>query len=425
MHTRQIDDAPADIAKLADVFVSAAESPAAGVQAVALWFPSSTDRIGLKQDLFGLAASATPISDTWPMTDPKRLQLLLRAPAHALALQHYDVGARLANWARNDPVDAAVAIIESDVAERPEADLNELVAGIATGFDTDWVGKLVGTLPSLAPTLLAGRPDVWCRPEVWTTDVDHELLIDLITQAEPEQRRATFLGLLSNGLASSAGELLQSDPALWWAIVEPDHAPQVANDQLALAGARRLAFAVANNRGPCPWPLTTLPQATVIASVSDPDEGLWRLVDADLWVDTYEARFEPTGEDTFGPVRRDVMALAAADATGDPATRRQLWSLAFPRLHQSLFGVGTPLGCERTLATLLPNGPSWDWCGRLRYGLARTAVADGWSDAELNKVAGGAGDFAHEVIAAAESFRHQDDRSFLGEVVDFFTGWMR
>jgi hypothetical protein len=424
-HTREPDDQPDVVAKITDVFSSATESPAGGVEAIARWFPHPSDRVELKRELFGRAPSATPISKTWPTADPERLQLLLSVPPTAVALADYQFGVRLADWAKTTPVDAAVAVVGSDVANRSEADVSELADGISSGFDTDWVGKLIGTLPGLAPTLLVGRPDVWSSPEVWTTEVDHHFLIDLITQAEPKLGRATYLGLLSNGLSGAAGELLQPHPALWWSIVEPDHADHVAHDQLTITGSRRLAMAVISNRGPCPWPLTTLSQTIVVASVTDPDEGLWRNIDAGLWVQTYEAELDLVGDDTYGPVRRDVMALGAALATDQPAQRRTLWSLVFPRLHEALWGTGTPIGCERTLTALLPYGPSWDWCGRLRHALARTAVGDGWSEAELREIAQGAGDFAPDVIAAADRLRRHENRSLIDEVVDHITSWWR
>jgi hypothetical protein len=163
----------------------------------------------------------------------------------------------------------------------------------------------------------------------------------------------------------------------------------------------------------------------VVASVTDPDEGLWREIDAALWIETYRTGFEPSSDDTYGPVRRDVMALAAGEASNDPTQRRILWSLVFGRLHEALFGAGTPLGCERTLAAVLPNGPSWDWCGRLRYGLARTAVNDNWSDTELHGIAIGAGDFASDVTAAADAFRSRSNRSLVDAAVDFFTSFWR
>jgi hypothetical protein len=422
-HTQESDDRPDVVAKITDVVSSATRSPSAAVEAIARWFPHPSDKLDLKRDLFGPARSATPISDTWPTADPEQLQLLLSAPSAAVALTDYQVGTRLADWARIEPVDAAVAIVGSDISNRSETDIDELVAGIAGGFDTMWVGKLIGTLPRIAPTLLARRPDVWSNPEVWTTEVDHDLIVDLITQAEPSLRRATYIELLSNGLAGAASELLQPDPSLWWSIVDPDHADHVAHDQLAMAGSRRLAMAVTSTRGPCPWQVATLSQAIVIASVTDPDEGIWRNVDADLWVETYTADLDFPSEDSFGPVRRDVMALGAALASDQPAQRRLLWSLVFRRLHTALLGTGTPLGCERTLATLLPHGPSWDWCGRLRHALARTAVTDGWSDVELRDIAQGAGEFAPDVLALADSLRHHQERSILDEVVDFLTWW--
>lgn len=425
VHTRGRDDEPIDIARITDVLVSAAVSPSAGVEAVAHWFPRPADRIALKQDLFGPRPSATTISDTWPTTDPGRLNLLLSVPASAVSLADYRVGARLADWARASPVDAAVALLNANVAARPEADINELVLGISTGFDAEWVGKVIVALPALAPTVLVDRPDLWSSPEVWTTEVDHQMLVDLIGQAEPDRRCATYLGLLANGLASSAGELLATNPSLWWAIVDPEQADRVAGDHPVLSGSRRLAPSVATTRGPSPWPLTTLAQATIIASVSDPDEGLWRSIDADLWVEAYKTGVQPVTDDANGSLRRDVMALAAGAASNDPDQRRLLWSIAFPRLHRALLGAGTPLGCERTLATLLPDGPSWDWCGRLRYGLARTAVTDRWSEAELHDISQGADDFAHDVIQAAEGFRHRQSRWPLGNMVDFFTWWMR
>lgn len=423
LYTDESDDQPDIVAKLTDVFTCAAQSPAAGVSAIARWFPHPTNRLSLKRALFGPTQPGTAISEIWPTTDPERLRLLLSVPASAVALADYQVGKRLADWAKTEPVESAVAILGSEVDKRSEADIDELSIGIASGFETNWVGKLIGTIPRLAPTLMIRRPDVWSNPELWTTGVDHEFLIDLILQARPELRRATYVRLLSNGLSGAAGELLDAEPRLWWSIVDPDHANRVANDPLAISASRRLAMVVTSTRGKCPWPLTTLGQTMVIASVSDPDEGLWRSIDAALWLRTYSAEFDPFGDDTSGPVRRDVMALGAALSTDQPTQRRRLWSLVFPRLHQALLGRGTPIGCERTLAALLPYGPSWDWCGRLRYALAQTAVTDGWSEGELREIAQGADEYAPDVVAAADAFRSHEERSLIDEVVKFITGW--
>lgn len=424
-HTREPDDKPDVVAKITDVFSSADESPEAAVEAIGRWFPYPSDRLELKRQLFGPTPPTCRISATWPTTDPEQLQLLLASPLTAVALADYQVGTRLADWAKTAPVDAAIAVVGSDILSRSEADVDELVAGIAAGFDTTWVSKLIGTVPILATTLLGRRPDVWSSPEVWTTEVDHDLLVDLITEAELPLSRATYVAVLSKGLAGAGGELLQRDATLWWSILDPEHADHVARDEVAIAGARRLAMAVTSTRGACPWPLTTLHQAMVVASVTDPDEGIWRNVDAELWVETYAAEVQSSGDDNFAPVRRDVMALGAALASDEPSQRRLLWSLVFPRLHAALLSSGTPIGCERTLAGLLPHGPSWDWCGRLRHALARTAVTDGWSDLDLHDIAQGAGDFAGDVIAIADSLRHRESRSRVDEVVDFFTGWWR
>lgn len=424
-HTQEPHDRADVVAKVADVFSAAGQSPSGAVEAIARWFPRPTDRVELKRDLFGPEPSSSPISKRWPTTDPERLQLLLAVPPSAVALADYGVATRLDQWAKTAPADAAIAIVGSNIPNRSDADLSELVAGIATGFDTTWVGKLVGTLPRLAPTLLAERPDVWSSPEVWTTQVDHDLLVELISDGDGALRRSTYIGLLANGLTGAAAELLQPDPGLWWSIVDPDHVDHVVHNELAIAGARRLTVAVASTRGPCPWPLTTLAQAMAIASVTDPDEGIWRDVAVDLWIKTYGTDLNLTGDDGFLPVRRDVMALGAGLESDQRDVRRRVWSLVFPRLHAGLLGTGTPIGCERTLAALLPHGPSWDWCGRLRHALARTAVADGWSDTELRDIARGAGDFASDVLGVADSLRRHENRSPLDEVVDFFTRWWR
>ena len=412
------------IAKITDVFSSATRSPAAGVNALRRWFPRPSDRIELKQDLFGITAFTMPISKTWPTADPERLQLLLSLPPGTVALGDYQVGERLATWAKRAPVDAAVAVAASDVATWSESDVNELAIGITTGFDIDWVAKLIGKLPLLAPTLLVERPDVLTNPNVWT-EVDHGVLISLVAHVEPDLQRATYIALISSGLSGVVDELLKLQPSLWWSIVAPDHAGHVSHDQLAIAEPRRLAVAVTSKRGPCPWPLTVVSQASVIALVTVPDEGIWRTISADLWVRTYNDELEPAAHDPYRTVSCDVMALGAAQATDQLAKRKRLWSLAFPRLHRSLLANGAQKGCERTLAALLPDGPSWDWCRRLRIALARTAVADGWSDDDLGRIALGAGDFAPEVIEAAQRLRHNKNRSVIDEVLDILTGWWR
>jgi hypothetical protein len=165
-----------------------------------------------------------------------------------------------------------------------------------------------------------------------------------------------------------------------------------------------------------------LGQMAVIAAVTDPDEGIWRGIDAALWLRSYDETSTSLDEEST-TVRRDVMALGSALSTPDPRLRKALWIQVFPRLHHALMGTGTPIGCERTLAAVLPDGPSWDWCGRLRFALARTAVVDDWSRTEVERVARGAGSFAPEVVAATEAFRRKESRSLVDGVVDFITRW--
>jgi hypothetical protein len=143
-----------------------------------------------------------------------------------------------------------------------------------------------------------------------------------------------------------------------------------------------------------------------------------------MWKDLLHDEAHLSARDHEAQVRIQVMALASARTAPSSDLRGWIWSLVFAPLHAGLAGTGTPFGCERTLTAALPHGPTWDWCGRLRRGLAEIAVADGWSDRDLAAVASGAGSFESEVWRVAEELRRGPHKSVLDRAIDLFTGWM-
>jgi hypothetical protein len=81
---------------------------------------------------------------------------------------------------------------------------------------------------------------------------------------------------------------------------------------------------------------------------------------------------------------------------------------------------GPPKGTERTLDRTLPGGPRWDWCGRLREGLARVAVDGRWDLGLIHTVASGAADFSDDVARRVEGRTRDKSGTFLEELWSLF-----
>jgi hypothetical protein len=78
-----------------------------------------------------------------------------------------------------------------------------------------------------------------------------------------------------------------------------------------------------------------------------------------------------------------------------------------------------PTGAVRTLDKALPPGPKWDWCGRLREGLARVAIDGDWDPERIQVVASGAGDFSYDVARRIKKLTDHSE-SFLQALKSLF-----
>ena len=413
-----------EVEALTEVFVAAARGSETTIKVLGRHYPTPSDMAGLKLAMFSPDGHPAGLGDMWESEDTARLQALLSFAPGMVGLNQIDARSTVSRWARTDPQAAAATVVNADVGRLGATDVEVLIEGLRDGAHSDWIGRAAAARPDFASALLSNRPDVWCAPDVWTSAIDHEVLLELITAADRPVRERTFRALLRGGLAGSAGELCQLEASLWWSILDVDRADTLAGDELALAGAKRVLIGInRHDMGRNPWPVGSIEQVGIVVAATDPDDGIWRDVAAPLWIDFLNGEVELTADDVNVGVRRDVMALATAAHANTANERGQLWGLVFGRLHESLSGSGTPIGCERTLAAVLPHGPSWDWCGRLRNGLAQVAARDDWTDADLRAVAAGAGQYADDVAATVEQLRKRANPSFIDGVIDAVTWW--
>lgn len=375
-------------------------------------YPTAGSMAALKHDLFGPAEQTVGRLGGWPHSEPARLRALFRVKPSTVAYRDLSVRRRLAALAGWSPeVVAEIAeLIDWTGLRGPARD--EVVGGLTSGGGASLLVSIVAGHPNLAAELLAGRPDTWATSEAWDL-LGPEVVAGLVLAAEPAVRGEVFRGLLIGGLIEPAQLLCERDPYLWWAALDPDHVAAIAANEQAIATARVVLHHVGVARvGRFEYPFTSSDQALVLSRTSDPDDRLWRAAPAGMWLDAVKAA-TIAGELTGDHLGLLVMALGAAEGTGSAEPRRRAWSTIFAPLHELLDGTGAPTGSERTLRDTLPSGPSWDWCGRLRHGLARAAVEDKWSDEDVAAVAAGADHFATDVLSRVTQMRDHHDGSIV------------
>lgn len=373
-------------------------------------FPKASSMRGLKRDLYG--PTGRERLGAWPSGESDRLTALLGLRPGTIDYKDLAVGHRLEQLLVTSPGVAHSIVAPIDWMVLQGEGRLAVVDALTTAADTNLLVSVVSEHPNLGVELLSNRPDTWVAPETWES-LGNDVVTDLVLASDPPIRGDVFRGLLIDGMAGPAAALQAKDPQLWWAILDPDHVSVIAHDKGALRLAGGLLRDSGSNRiGQYPPGITTADQALVLAATSAPDDRLWQQAPASLWIDVINDRLADTSLDD-PDAGLMIVALAAAERDRSADARRRAWSLVFGRLHALLEGAGPPENAVQTLRTVAPGRPSWDWCGRLREGLAREAVKDDWSASELAAVAAGAGGHAGDVLRRAASMEQPDGGSVV------------
>jgi hypothetical protein len=400
-----------DVPALVSVIIAAeAGKVPAAVELISKRFAARTAMNGLKDALFGPSDASYISIGQWPKDDGRRLRALLRVTPQALDYRELQVARRIATARDRGDVAAGVRWEELDTTTR-----RQLLGDLASLLPSRSVVEIALTSP-VTTELLALRPDTWAEPALWVSS-EVGIAQGLLTSADKETRSTTLRGLVERHDLSGATYVTGLDPTLWWRLVEADASATVVKDSAAADIARRLIEEFGAQQVGAPDPPPTADQELLALNAAAPaDAALWRFVASKQWVDLGDkmadalAGFDLDRDDLCQLL---IIVLAAGQRSGDSDLRGRAWNAVFGQLHHLLAGAEPPDGAVRTLDELLPIGPRWDWCGRLREGLATTAVEDSWKAEDLARIASRTPSFAPEVKARAAALRERKERSLL------------
>jgi hypothetical protein len=382
-------------------------------------YPQHDEMESLKVELFGPSSLARKFA-LWPTAEDERLVLALRA-AKVLDGDQLRMGERLTSLARSDAPRMVGLLREIDWNALDGDGRDTLVAALVDGLEPTALAEVATSRHELAPILLSRRPDAWQESEVWSDQFVAATARTLLEDATFEQRAATLLGLVATGQQGPAAELSGSDPSLWWTLLNVGNATELVRDKQALQAARVLLSRIGPKAiGSPPFGLSTPDQLEALARVTEPDNGLWKeAVSADWLVvlTRTRARWHDEPSEAFNI---QVIALAAAESSRDLSAREATWTIVFGEMHRKLADSEAPRDAQRTLDRVLPGGPKWDWCGRLREGLARLAVDAKWDPGRIRSVAIGAGEFANDVARRVNDRADSKNEGFLEGLKNLF-----
>jgi hypothetical protein len=407
----QADRGRGDMGPLVNIYeLSHASDPHPAVAAVCREYPTAAAMRTLKHALLGAASDSEGL---WALGERERLEEILVAPPAALDLDDLNVGRRLqALWQkrRRDAVQL-LRFIDDERSDPTPAET--LVAESAfVHVDAYDASALARQNVALATRILSTRRDLLSAPPVWNDPVVRALATSIAADAGPEVRAAVFEDLLGEPVADGLEALVTIDPPLWWSALEAVAGKADSSDRVALIA--RLIDAVGTAAVGSPPSGSISPEARILlASATDPADGLWRQIDAKSWVQA--------AKQTPPPFRVRVLSicLAAATGAGSPDVRRRLWTTAFGPLHAALAAQRVDDDSWRLLDRTLPHigGDDWDRCRRLRAGAIAVIKRDRWTAEAVANVVDTAGDSRAEMITALTP-KKKSKKGWLRDLVD-------
>lgn len=416
-------DGPADrqaVPPLASLFIAARTGDTTDViNRLLLAYPRREQMDSLKAALFGAPRVADRLA-LWPTAEESRLALTLRASA-ALDLDKLQLEDRLTILAHSDAPRMLELVRDIDWNALDEHGHDSLIAALTHGLEPRSLVEVAASRHNLTQSLLSGRPDTWQQSEVWADQFVADIVRSLLAETTDELRAATLTGLVTTGQKSPAVELCEHYPTLWWTLFKRDTAAALLTGRAAMKTAHAVGSRIdAKAVGSPSFELSTLEQLELLGRATDPDNGLWKAAGTSGWLDVAKrTRGDRWHGDSYDAFNVQVIALASAEASRDLQLREATWTTVFGDMHRQM-ASSEPKGAERTLDRVLPGGPKWDWCGRLREGLARLAVDGKWDPERIRSVAKGAGDFASDVARRVNERTDSHNEGFLDGLKNLF-----
>ncbi|MBG6215569.1 hypothetical protein IWX75_000006 [Arthrobacter sp. CAN_A6] len=356
-------------------------------------FPSSRDMPSLKYDIFAEDGAI-------PILEPERVGLAVANSEH-LNLAELQIGRRLVQLVLDESIDTGVGL-RTDFATIPESQIEGLLEEIANHLNFETVLQFADLHEDLALLVAARRPDFLENARLWEA-LEGESVGDVFMSLEPEVQRSILRRLLASGAVSALAIACNASSDTWWQLVEimsseSTTAAAVAENAAVLQGVlERIGMAGLSGSpvkgASARYVLTMLLAAPLQA-------GLWRRLAPKDWSNALIAAQE--GELRGAPPlileRLLVLALVSGTQSGDATLRKKSWELTFPRLHEALRSPQFDSESWAVLNSVLPSGPEWDRCYRLRRGAVAEIRRDDWGAGPSSRLIGSAGPDAHDMI---------------------------
>jgi len=378
-------------------------------------FPSPTSQTLLKKALFG--AVGTEQFGGWPVTEPERLLAALAAAA-AIDLKDIEFGTRLARLAQTPNGRALLA--QMDLEALPLEALEPVVAEVVRAVDLGAAVVLANAMPDLGALVVSRRPELLGQPAVWGS-VDNGLLLDLLDVQAASTAADVLEALLAASSVEPLAAITSAHPSRWWELLGKVGARE--NDSLVEGAA--LLRAVLSRIGsaalgsPPAERLASPGELVALALSADLSVGLWRRARATDWADALPA-IKDVQLAQFAVERVYAVALASAAQSSSAKVRSQGWRQSFELLHAALLDSRFDEEAWRLLASVLPAGPEWDRCSRLRRGAAWEARRDEWPSAAVASLIESSHPFQNDMLELIHARGQKKKDHWLRSVLRLF-----
>jgi len=402
-------------------------SPTVVADLVTSGFPEPHAMMNLKVALVGRKHQPDDlVPRTWPSDEATRLSVLLSASPSAFDYITLEVRERLiAIWRTPSSYSPdPFGVVRMDDLDECQAEL--VVDAVSTAAPDRVIGNLLEYCRPMGIAVLRRRPEALTSPGFWSSG-DNTDLLGVLAATDSGTRRAVFIALLRAQAVDAASDVCSWTPSLWWDAMDGVELPQTHAALIATASTlhdilARVGGASVGDASIATW---TPEKLMLLALAADPDIGLWRQAPAQAWVRLAEAQPKPDSSVSGDEWRRLAiriysLALVSGIETRQPEVRKRAWLCAFPALHGMLLDRGEDAGCWAVLTRVLPPGPDWDRCERLRRGAIDEISRNEWSADEAEQLIRTAGEFAPRMRARLMDVRGARNRSWLDDILDLF-----
>lgn len=408
-----------DVPALVSVVTAAEEGRvAATADLVAKRFPEPVVMPLLKEALYARQSRSGERFGLWPIDEPGRLAALLRVPPNAIDYAELDVPHRLVAHASDARV---VGLIPWETL--PTVTYGLIVSALTRDLASETLVAIALSNERATYDLLIGRPDSWTEPTLWTSSHDR-MALDLIRHAAGSIQEQILRELVQTGRTAHAIAVADIDPTLWWGLFADSDGGAPVGTKSSSAVARAVLTHLGVDKVGLPVaPLTTDNQLLALNDTTTPDLRLWTHVSPELWVGLAQRLLTLPSESIPEGDRLTqiwITALAAGEGSRNSDVRGRAWDAVYAPLHERLAHSAPSDGASETLDSVLPSGSDWDWCARLRQGLAKTAVDDEWSMEYLDAIANRVEEYADDVIKRVSELQARKRRTFFDDLLDIF-----